>query len=239
MGPFGAATPVVMGHRGAPLLCPENTPESFRAAAAAGATWVELDARRSAEDIVVVVHDPCTSDGVPVVEQSAAELAAKGIVDLGAVLERLPAGLGVDVELKNLPGEPDYDDTDRLAALVATIAGPHADHRPMLITSFNPSTVLASAAAAPSVPTGLLHAGGLALDAACELAVELGVSVVCPHRDSPGLDGPGVAACHAAGLAVLAWTVNDPDQARVLAEAGVDALCTDDPTGIIHALQPL
>ena len=36
-------------------------------------------------------------------------------------------------------------------------------------------------------------------------------------------------AAHAAGLAVLAWTVNDLATARRLRTLGVDALCTDAP----------
>jgi glycerophosphoryl diester phosphodiesterase len=34
---------------------------------------------------------------------------------------------------------------------------------------------------------------------------------------------------HAAGLAAVAWTVNDAEQARSLARAGVDVLITDEP----------
>src|SRR5680860_1070436 len=102
--------PAVVGHRGAPHRARENTVASFLAAASEGATWVELDARRSGDGVVVVHHDPVTADGRPVVEQAASELAAKGVADLAGVLAQLPPWLGVDVECKNLPGEPDYDE---------------------------------------------------------------------------------------------------------------------------------
>ena len=36
-----------------------------------------------------------------------------------------------------------------------------------------------------------------------------------------------VRAIHAARGRVIAWTVNDPDQARRLAALGVDGICTD------------
>ncbi len=41
----------VMGHRGAALLAPENTLASIRAAADAGATWVEIDVYLIAERV--------------------------------------------------------------------------------------------------------------------------------------------------------------------------------------------
>jgi glycerophosphoryl diester phosphodiesterase len=41
--------------------------------------------------------------------------------------------------------------------------------------------------------------------------------------------GPAIAAAHARGLTIGAWTVNDPAQMRRLAEQGLDAICTDRP----------
>ena len=38
-----------------------------------------------------------------------------------------------------------------------------------------------------------------------------------------------VAECHAAGITVNVWTVNDEPVATSLAAAGVDALITDTP----------
>jgi glycerophosphoryl diester phosphodiesterase len=38
-----------------------------------------------------------------------------------------------------------------------------------------------------------------------------------------------VSRAHAAGAAVIAWTVNDPETLRSLARAGVDGIVTDDP----------
>jgi glycerophosphoryl diester phosphodiesterase len=237
MDPFSAAArPVVMGHRGSPLRHPENTPASFAAAAAEGATWVELDARLAADGVVVVHHDPVLADGRPICGLPSSGLAAVGVADLASVLDGLPAGLGVDVECKNLPGDPDFDEDERLAAAVADLLAARAGQRPTMTSSFNPMTVQALAAAVPDVPAGLLHVPTLALDAAAELAAEVGARLLCPHVDAD-LDEASVGAAHEAGFGVLVWTVDDPARARALAGAGVDALCTNDPAGLVAALR--
>jgi glycerophosphoryl diester phosphodiesterase len=237
--PFDFGLPVVIGHRGAPLVAPENTPASFAAAASAGATWVELDVRRSADGLVVA-HDPCLADGSALVSWPVEALRAHGIWPLDEVLAGLPEGLGVDVELKNLPGEPDYDEGQLLAAAAAPpVRAAASAGRPMVVSSFNPATLIAfaaAAAAAADVPLGLLHGPTLRAPAGLDLARDLPAQVLCPSVTSPGLDAALVSAAHAAGLSVLVWTVDDPSTARRLASMGVDALCTNDPAGLVAAL---
>jgi glycerophosphoryl diester phosphodiesterase len=232
------ALPAVVGHRGAPLQHPENTPASFAAAAAEGATWVELDARLSADGHVVVVHDPHLPDGTPVAGTPLAALRSAGVPSLADVLAGLPPGLGVDVEVKNLPGDPGYDEgmavVDALGAVVAD-----AGDRPLVISSFNPMVLAAAAERGLDVPLALVTFQ-VALPAAVEAAVEIGCAGLFPHHSTEGLDGPraadAVAAVVAAGLACMAWTVDDPEHARRLAAAGVDAICTNDPPAILAAL---
>lgn len=228
--------PVIVGHRGAPRMAPENTLAAFAAAFAAGAGWVELDARRTADGRVVVIHDPFTPDGVPVVERELADLEARGLVGLDRLLAELPPGLGVDVELKNLPGEPDYDEEQRLGGMVADALRPVLGTRPVVVSSFNPVTLAAVRAALPEVPLGLLTVPTLALSSGIDLAIEFGMDAVFPHVTAPDLSPALIRDAHERGLAVMAWTVDDLDEARRLAEAGIDALCTNDPAGLAAAL---
>lgn len=233
-----AGHPVVVGHRGVrrPELV-ENTPAAFAAASAEGATWVELDARRSADGVAVVYHDGCTPDGIAVVQRTAGELAASGIHALAGVLAGLPPGLGVNIEVKNLPGEPDYDPEDTFVEVVAEVVGATAGARPLLMSSFNPLTVGALVAALPAVPAGLIHYEGIAVEAAVELALEFGAVALASRLGAEGLDATGIGQAHDAGLEVMAWTVNDVGVARDLAEAAVDAICTDDPATLRAALE--
>jgi glycerophosphoryl diester phosphodiesterase len=43
---------------------------------------------------------------------------------------------------------------------------------------------------------------------------------------------PAIDVCHRLGVAVIAWTVNEPALARSLVESGIDAIITDDPRAV-------
>ena len=46
-----------------------------------------------------------------------------------------------------------------------------------------------------------------------------------------------VREAHAAGLQVIPWTANKPEQWEKLIQARVDAIITDDPAGLIEYLK--
>lgn len=231
---FPAPRPAVVGHRGAPTVAPENTPAAFAKAHEAGATWVELDARIDGAKRIVVAHDPTLADGRALVEVGVETIREAGVWTLGDVLPALPPGLGVDVEIKNFPGDPDHDESMAVVALTTALL---ADlDRPVFISSFNPMVLMAARVQGWQGPLGLLTIH-TTLDAAAEAATELDCAVVCPHDSTADLDEQGVALAHTAGLQVMAWTVDDPDRMRLLAHAGVDAICTNEPATAVSSLR--
>lgn len=228
--------PVVVGHRGAPVEAPENTGDSFAAAAAGGATWVELDARLNADGVVVVHHDPMADNGLPVRSMSTSACDDLGIATLARVLQGLPVGLGVDVEIKNLPGEPDHDPAMAVVGACGRDLAAFAGDRPVMISSFNPMVLLAAAGVGLPHPLGLLTFG-TPLGTGLEAAVEIGCGVLCPHHSTDGLDLDGLASVHAAGLQALVWTVDQDEQALQLCQDGADGICTNDPRRITQVLR--
>ena len=58
-------------------------------------------------------------------------------------------------------------------------------------------------------------------------APKLGVRSIWAYH--PTITRRLVASCHAAGLEVIAWTVDDLPSMRALARLGVDGICTNDP----------
>jgi glycerophosphoryl diester phosphodiesterase len=62
----------------------ENTLESFQAAVAAGADWVEADVGRTADDELFVLHDSALAEGV-----FLSDATARTAVEHGAVCRYL------------------------------------------------------------------------------------------------------------------------------------------------------
>lgn len=221
---------LILAHRGASHRVQENTLEAFRLAGELGADAVELDARRTADGVIVVHHDPVLPGADrPIVAMTRSEVAAAAphVPDLVDALAACRP-LWVDIEIKNAPYEPDADPDDRGLAAVADLAA-GSD----VITSFNPVTV------ARAHDLGL-SCGWLltrALDPVAVLAAWPGYAWVLPGRDAVvGDPAAVVTAARAAGARVGVWTVDDPGEVRLLAAAGVDLLCTNEPDSAIAAL---
>jgi len=77
------ALPRVIGHRGAAAVAPENTLAGLAAAAAAGARWVEIDVRLSADKVCVLSHDPTLIGEGRRMRIARTGAAALGALDIG------------------------------------------------------------------------------------------------------------------------------------------------------------
>src|SRR5574341_425387 len=108
--------PRILAHRGACLVARENTIDAFAQARALGADGIELDVHRSADGVLVVHHDPAAPEFGVLADHSLAEIRA-GLPHVPTLEESLDAcaGLHVNVEVKNLPGDPDFDHDDTAA----------------------------------------------------------------------------------------------------------------------------
>jgi glycerophosphoryl diester phosphodiesterase len=248
--------PAIVGHRGfgAGLAggYRENSVESFLAATGQGVPWVELDARRSADGELVLWHDPVTPDGLLIVTQTAAELAAAGIVPLADVLAVLPAGVGVNIDVKTTIEDATDPPAQRTHALVAAALHDLQGTRSFLISSFDasvPAYLKSRSALLGDVALGLITVQQYPVAQAISAAANLGLDAVCLHtrallharRDRPEAADLRQRAeqilgyAHGAGLEVMTWSP-DPDEALSLAEAGVDAVCVNDIPGVQAAL---
>ena len=109
--------PSVLAHRGANRMAPENTLQAFIAAGALGADGVELDVHRTADGALVVHHDAAARGLGVLAERPAAEIrtARPEIPTLEEALEAC-TGMLVNIEVKNLPGDADYDPAEGVAA---------------------------------------------------------------------------------------------------------------------------
>lgn len=215
---------LVIAHRGASAAFPENTVAAFEGARALGADWVELDVRRTADGALVVVHDAALANGELVVATARADIDAV-VPSLAEALDACE-GMGVNIEIKNHPIDPDYDPTMVVAKGVVAEVARRGAHDRVLVSCFDLGTVDAVRDLDPAVPTAYLvldPEGGAAVD----VAVEHGHRAL--HPWVPMVDEALIRRAHAAGLLVNTWTTDDPERILELAGWGIDGVVTNVP----------
>ncbi len=218
---------LVLGHRGASVAAPENTPEAFALADRMGADGVELDVRRVADGRLLVAHDP--------LPESLEDVDALGLCTLAEALDACGQRMLVNVEIKNWRDDSGHDSTMSMVAPVIDELrrrGPAARRR-WLISSFSWSTVAACHEHDPEIATACLTSAAVD-ESTIERLAAAGHSAL--HPWDPQVDEALVATCHRHGLAVNTWTCNDPARLVELAGLGVDGVCTDVPDRALSAL---
>jgi glycerophosphoryl diester phosphodiesterase len=233
----------IIAHRGASGAAPENTLAAFRAALAAGADGVEFDVHLSRDGVPVVIHDETlertTTGHGAVGAASAAELAAleagawfrpplrgEGVPPLEAVLALLaPSPLELHIELKT--GRCPYPGL--VPAVLRLVARAGLAGR-VTLSSFNHRTLQEALALEPRLPCAALLQD--VLIEPWRYAHEHGFSAIHPnHRQ---VDAALVQASHGLGLAVRAFTVDDPAQATRLLALGVDGILSNEPARLLR-----
>lgn len=229
--------PLVLAHRGASRQAPENTLDAFAVARTLGADGVELDVRRTADGVPVLSHDPVVEGYGLVRARPFAPLRAVR-PEVPTLVEALTAlrGLVVNIEMKCLPWDPDPDPDGELPELVFDAIEAAAAHDTVIVSSFDLGALGSLRALDARIPLAwLTHGQDVATTA--PLAAERGVAWLHPDRAAVFPDArASVQLAHDAGLRIDVWTVNEPDDIRALADAGVDAVITDVPDVALAAL---
>jgi len=237
--------PVVVAHRGASLAYPENTLEAFEGAIVAGADIVELDVRLTSDSVPVVLHDMDVSiatDGSGFVHQLTFDQvrrldASKGrarparVPTLREALELLSGRAGVNVEIKNLPGEPSFDSPrEETAEQVVKLLDEVGFDGPILVSSFNWLSIERVRDMNPEIPTGFLSVAAIDPRAGLVYVISRGHAYVLPQVAAVAIAGEEfVVEAHAAGVRVGTWTVDEPEDIERLFGMGVDAVATNRP----------
>jgi|MudIll2142460700_1097286.scaffolds.fasta_scaffold10699_5 glycerophosphoryl diester phosphodiesterase len=238
-----------IAHRGGSRLAPENTLPAFANAVATGADVLELDVRRTADDVVVLLHDPTvdrTTDGVGDVGQMTfAELQQldagyQFTADGGASHPFRGMGIRVPTLEQVLDAFPDAyfnieikDAVPTVAPVLALIeARGIADH--VLLASIFDEIAAKVRTNAPDVLTSMTAAELLALS---NLTAEDEASYVAP---APIAQPPYVyvtpemmATAKRHHLIVHVWTVDDRETMVDFLARGVDGIITNDPV-LLH-----
>ena len=166
----------------------------------------------------VVIHDAdlVRVQGVNrrVAELPATDLEEHGVPAFATVLETLPPGFFLDVELKE-------DVVAQVVQLLVRLRGDPPGNT--VISSFLPAALSRVRAAAPSWPTWLLHER---LDpVVIEQARMLGCRGIA--AEWPALSASTIGLTRAAGLELMTWTLPNRAVRDEVLLLGLDAVCVD------------
>lgn len=241
-------SPLVIAHRGASSLAPENTMAAVNAALRLGVDVVEVDVHRSSDGQLVVIHDDTvdrTTNGQGAVNRlTLAEIKAldagswfessfenERIPTLREVMETVRNKATLLIELKGKRTEV------RTAELVQELG--MADQ--VIIQSFDFRQIQKVKEKAPEIPTVFL-----VRTPEHNSEPKRAASWMANTADYVGADG--IAVRHTSytselaklaserGLDLYVWTVNEKSQFRRFIKAGVQGIITDRPQDLLSLL---
>jgi glycerophosphoryl diester phosphodiesterase len=255
---FKPPAPRVFGHRGSAGTHPENTLESFRAAAALGVDYLELDIHMTRDGEVVVSHDDhlertCGRAGV-IRDMTYAELAA---ADAGRMFTRDGAtfpfrdkGLRVPRLAEVLAAFPRLRMIVEVKQITPSVVAPMLDaidragmRRSVLVASEHQDPLDEVRKMAPEIPTNFSYLeSGLFIQAMGTRDADYrppGDAVQIPrsYESWQLVTRETVAFAHRLGLEVHVWTVNDEAEMSELLDMGVDGLISDYPARALEVIR--
>lgn len=241
----------LIGHKGADAIRPGNTLGSFAAAVEAGVDMIELDVLRPrsdferAADWTTAPAGPVASPGGPLlVAHDWGAARRRDPLHLDAVLDAFLAPpldrVQVDIDLKVAGREDEVvsalreRDLIERASISTQEVGSLVEFRrlePELRIGWTlPRTTKdwnSRLWAKPLILSALVALRRRLPGIVSRRAPQLGVGALWAYHlvITPRL----LAACREIGIELIAWTVDDADRMRELAELGVDGICTNDP----------
>lgn len=239
-------TPLVIAHRGASGHAPENTLAAFERAVELGAGFIETDLRLTRDLQFIAIHDDTferTTNGRGAVHDHT--LAEARQFDAGQWFDRQFRGQHIPTLDEILAFGRRHDIVFYLDlkydaawgmhhALVAALRNAEGTARTVVL-SFDPGTLVALRKIDSSIMMALL-AGEKKPDIVKE-ALDSGARQICPRSTlvTPDL----VEKAHKSDLQVVAWTVNSPEEMRLMIAAGVDGIMTKFPDRLCAVIEDM
>ena len=237
--------PYVISHRGANRLAPENTLAAFKKSLEFGVDGFENDVHMTADGQLVVCHDDKvdrTSNGTGAICEMtfealraldfggwfSPEFAGEKIPTLEEFFDLCGPLRVVNVEIKRAP-----DGSTAAAPAVVRLAREMGVFGKLIVSSFDMDMLQACLAEEPEARVCFLYApnSGDVCDEVDEdpagFAKKYGLYAYHPFVMQ--VTREYIDECHAAGIMVNPWTVNQSHGIELLRDWGADGIITDDP----------
>jgi glycerophosphoryl diester phosphodiesterase len=251
--PTACCFPLIIGHRGAAAVAPENTLVSFERALKDGADGIEFDVRLARDRVPVIIHDATlkrtamrkgtiaslSSSELSKVDvgtwfnlrypsHARAEYAQATITTLAHVFEALnEANARLYVEMKCGP-----EDRAVLAAEVAKMVRTYALAHRVVVESFDLAAIAEIKRLDSGIRTAALFDRKLSRPAPStrrmiERAIRSGASEIALHRSLATQRAVQMAERH--GLETVIWTADSPAWVKRAIKSGIRAIITNNP----------
>jgi len=248
--------PLILGHRGASAVAPENTLAAFAQAIRDGADGIEFDVRLSSDGVPVVIHD-ATLNRTGLISGTVGQLTAAQLqqIDVGrwfdkrngdrVFSERLPTLAQVfDLFATNnavlyVEMKCDANEGARLATAVVHQISQQKIRERVVVESFALSAVQEIKRIDSAVRTAALFEPGLSqpvstlrAQSILRLARDHQADEIALHHS---LARPKLLhAARAEGFEIVVWTVDDPDWIKRARHHQVKALIANNPRRMVE-----
>ncbi|MEP6637229.1 MAG: glycerophosphodiester phosphodiesterase family protein [Acidobacteriota bacterium] len=256
-----SSRPLIIGHRGASAVAPENTLASFKRALSDGADGIEFDVRLAHDNVPVVIHD-ATLRRTGLISGRVSELSSieLGRTDVGSWFDRQarsssPAQSSKFTEEKlptlqqvfdlfrdnqgllylEMKGEP--QDGDRLVKEVVRSIRDNSLRDRVIAESFDLSLIKLMKSIESRIRTAALFEPKLsrpvwlARTKLPERARACGADEIALHHTLASQ--AAIEKAKGLGLNVVVWTVDDPQWVAKALTLGIDALITNNPAALV------
>lgn len=236
---------IYIAHRGASYIAPENTRASINLAWKLAADAAEIDIRLTADNKIVVIHDASTLrtgdidkkisessyneiKNIDVGKFKSNDYIGENIPLLDSLIGYIPIGKVLFIEIKSGP--------DILRTLKNIIEKSNVKER-LVFIAFNYETLASAKLLMPEIPTFWLLSS----------VDSKNIKEIIMKTKKAGFDGLNINynsvnkglidRLNKENLSCYTWTVNDPEKAAKVIEAGVAGITTDRPKWLRNQIQ--
>lgn len=221
---------LIIGHKGASSIAPENTLKAFQKAIELKADYVEFDIHTTKDGKIVIIHDSDTFNATGVkgliedmtLDQIKSLDAGEGekIPTIRELISIVRKKIGLQIEIKSINLLDKLIHILREENLIST----------SIVSSFILNELLKLKLLEPSLKVGLLLSADLVRPKLIKRKIEKIAknNFYSIHPPFTTINKEIVDFAHSYGLKVIVWTVNDREIMENLIELAVDGIITDD-----------
>jgi len=221
---------LIIGHKGASAIAPENTLKAFKKAIELNANYVEFDIHKTVDGEIVIIHDADTLritgelkiiKNTSIIDLKKLDVGdGESIPTLRELIGIAKGKIGLQIEIKAIGITEDLLRILKEENLIETA----------IVSSFSISELLSLKTLDSNLKLGYLLPSELKrqrlIYRMTQKAIDNNFYAIHPHYNT--VDSEFVKFAKINNLKINVWTVNDRNTMQNLIEMGVDGIITDD-----------